>query len=105
MADEAAGLADHAGPVAAQYQAAVETFPEIGEAADGFAKVQGTAGQGHGVDGPGRGADNDRERVGGAQWQQIGDAGQYPHLISRARTTAGEDQAGDGVGCGHFGPL
>ncbi|MNE48067.1 hypothetical protein D3C80_1425080 [compost metagenome] len=88
MADEAAGLANHPRPVAAQHQVAAKVLPERSEVAHGFSKAGGAAGQGDRIDGAGRSADDDREGIGRAGWQQFGDAGQYADLIGGAGAAA-----------------
>ncbi|MNH15321.1 hypothetical protein D3C79_749330 [compost metagenome] len=94
VADEAAGLAHDPGPVAADDQMAAKILPEGSEPLHGLVEVHGTTGQGDGVDGPGGGADNDRERVVRAGGQQLGDARQHADLVGSAGAAARKDETG-----------
>ncbi|MNN19675.1 hypothetical protein D3C81_1329260 [compost metagenome] len=99
MADEAAGLAYHPRPVAAQHQVAAKVLPERSEVAHGFSEAGSAAGEGDRIDGAGRRADNDRKGVGCAGWQQLGNAGQYADLIGGTGAAARENQASYWGGC------
>ena len=92
VADEAAGLMDHARPVAAQHAVAAKALPELGQAFDGGAKVRGATGQADRIDRPGRGADDHRKRIVRADRQQLGNRRQHPDLISRPSPAAGKNQ-------------
>ncbi|MNE19904.1 hypothetical protein D3C80_1130030 [compost metagenome] len=104
VTDEAAGLANHPRPVAAQYLLAAKALPEAGQAPDRIGKVRRTAGQGHRVDGTRGGTDDHRKRIGRTRRQQIGNPGQHANLVGSAGATAGEDQAGDRFCCHGFLP-
>ncbi|MNZ86363.1 hypothetical protein D3C78_1051820 [compost metagenome] len=103
VGDEAAGLTDHTGPIAADDQVAAEVLPEGGEPLYGIVEMGGAAGQGDGVDGAGGGADDDRERVVRASGQQLGDAGQHADLVGSAGAAARKDKTGY-RGWGHRSP-
>ena len=99
VADEAAGLMDHPRPIATQHLMTAKALPEFGQLVNGGAEVRSTAGQLHGIDGAGRGADDHRERIWSTGRQQISYPGQYADLISRPCTATGKNQPGDRL-CG-----
>ncbi|MNS37472.1 hypothetical protein D3C72_696880 [compost metagenome] len=92
VADKAAGLADHPGPVAAQHQMTAKALPECRQAFDGVTKVHRPAGEADGVDRARRGADDHRKRIAGPRRQQFGNRRQHPDLIGRPSPATGKNQ-------------
>ena len=98
----ARAAADHAERIGAVDLLGVEVLatPARG-ASTARVEVVGAAGQRRGVDGAGRGADDDRKRVAArraAFAPHSRDRPQHAHLIGGARAASGEDQAGGDSG-------
>ena len=94
VTDEAPGLTQHARPVTAVHLMGMKALPDRRQTADRLAEMQRPAGQAHGIDGPGRGADDHRKRILRGVREQIGNRCQHPDLIGRTRPTARENQSG-----------
>jgi hypothetical protein len=78
----------------------MQALPEVQQAVDGTVEIVRMAGQRRRIDGPGRGAADDRKGVGrhAGIAAQLGDGRQHPDLIGRTRAAARQDQSRDGVG-------
>ncbi|MCY1561982.1 hypothetical protein D9M68_993100 [compost metagenome] len=83
---------NHPRPIAAQHQVTAETLPEGCQTLNRAPEIHRAAGQTDGVDRPGRGADDYRERIVCPQRQQFGNRRQYADLISRPSPAAGKNQ-------------
>gem|GEM_PF-4783988 len=92
VAEEAAGLAQHAGPVAAVHLIGMKTAPNAAQPPHRLAKMQGAAGEADRIDRARRGADDHRKRIARRVGQQIGDGRQHTNLIGPSCAAAGEDQ-------------
>ncbi|MNL08831.1 hypothetical protein D3C87_1295670 [compost metagenome] len=95
VTDKTAGLMDHPGPVAAQYQVTAKALPERGKRFDGAAKIHRPTGQADRVDRPGRRADDHWKRIACPHRQQFGNRCQHTDLIGRPGPATGKNQACD----------
>ena len=91
--------AQHAERVGAVHLAGMKVAPDLGDAAHRGIEVVRAAGQGASIDGAGRGAGNDRKRVGlrrvrRSSCAMSAMASSTPDLVGGARAAAGEQQAG-----------
>ncbi len=87
-------VGEQSGPVAAEHLVDGEMTPHPGEAGNAVAEVEGGTRQGHGVEGPGGGARDDREGITIVLLDEFGDAAQHAHLVGAARPATGQHEAG-----------
>ena len=84
---------EHTPGIGPEHLSDLEIAPHKIEALDRLAKAVRVDRQRRGIDGPGRGAGNHRERVGNVGWQDVGDGLEHADLIGRTRTAAQHDEA------------
>ena len=83
---------EHRPAVGPKYLITAKMPPDCLEFLDGRPVMPRLAGENDGIDGPGRSAANDRERIAGFGWQQFADCLEDANLKGATGAPTGQDQ-------------